>query len=273
MLNVSELESKWLKYKIKSFMPYIVISVSTAIIAFSVYFIYDSDIIPTASTQEKSIEAAVVVIKAEPQDIKPQIVEKKTVVPNDKVEIAKIEPVSNVPAVDKVENEKITLIPSMDFIEKIRTNSSANIQEQKSKPKEVKVTSKKEESKEKKVKKESVKDKPENNSINFTRQNTYEDINHVIGRFNNNNNPALSLFVAKKYYEIGEYKNAYNYALITNEINNNIEASWIVFAKSLVMLDKKDKAIQTLQKYVNHSKSNKAKMLLDEIISGKFNDR
>jgi len=63
---------------------------------------------------------------------------------------------------------------------------------------------------------------------------------------------------------------SYNYSLITNELNNNIEASWIIFTKSLVKLNKKEMAVKTLQQYVEHSQSNQAKLLLDEITSGKF---
>jgi tetratricopeptide (TPR) repeat protein len=85
-----------------------------------------------------------------------------------------------------------------------------------------------------------------------------------------NNNPALSLFVAKKYYELGDYAQAYNYALITNQINRDIEASWIIFTKSLVKLNKRDQAIQTLKDYIESSSSNTARILLEEIQSGKF---
>jgi hypothetical protein len=115
-----------------------------------------------------------------------------------------------------------------------------------------------------------IKPEEQQSSISIHRQNTQEDIHHVIKRFKINNNPALSLFIAKKYYELGEYRKSYNYALITNEINSNIEASWIIFAKSLVKLNEKDIAIKTLRTYYDHSGSNKAKILLDEIISGKF---
>ena len=83
----------------------------------------------------------------------------------------------------------------------------------------------------------------EDSTISIKRQNTHEDIQHVIKRFKKSNNPALSLFVAKKYYELENYNAAYNYALITNELNNDIEESWIIFTKSLVKLGKKDKAI------------------------------
>ena len=98
----------------------------------------------------------------------------------------------------------------------------------------------------------------------------YSHTEDVIKRFKKNNNPALSLFIAKKYYELENYDQSYNYALITNEINDNIDSSWIIFAKSLVKLNKREEAIKTLNKYIQHSHSNQAKILLDEIKSGKF---
>lgn len=107
-------------------------------------------------------------------------------------------------------------------------------------------------------------------SISIARRDAQKDIADVIKRFNTNHNPALSLFVAKQYYQIGDYEQAYNYALITNDINNNIEESWIIFAKSLVQLGKKEQAIQTLQKYLSQSNSSQARQLLDEINTGKF---
>lgn len=253
MLDIHELESRWLKYKLKSYLPYIVISVSSTVILVAGYTLYNSNIAPTTFV-EKEIEKPIVIIKKQVQEIEPKIVEIKEVI------LAK-----------PLKIEKVTLKPSMDFIEKIRINPTPYSEKRVIDIPKKKIQEKKE-LQEEKVKKEPKVDKKESASINIKRQNTYEDINHVIGRFNNNNNPALSLFVAKKYYEMGEYKKAYNYALITNDINNNIETSWIIFAKSLVKLGKKDMAVNTLHKYINHSKSNKAKILLDEIISGKFND-
>ena len=97
-----------------------------------------------------------------------------------------------------------------------------------------------------------------------------DDLKDVLRRFSKNKNPALSLFVAKRYYDMKLYQKAYNYALITNEIDNGIEDSWLIFAKSLVKLDQKEKAIETLQSYVNHSHSMKAKILLDDIRKGSF---
>ena len=106
--------------------------------------------------------------------------------------------------------------------------------------------------------------------IDIERKNDSDDIQGVIKRFNKNNNPALSLFVAKKYYEMGDYHNAYNYALITNNINAEIESSWLIFAKSLVKLGKKEMAARTLQEYIEGSNSKSARRLLDDILNGKF---
>ena len=122
----------------------------------------------------------------------------------------------------------------------------------------------------KKEKKNIVK-KEKTKHITIIKENNYSDIAKIIHRFNKNNNPLLSLFVAKRYYKLGKYREARNYALITNNINQNIEASWLIFSKSLVKLGEKKKAISTLQKYIEYSHSHSATILLDEIRSGKFN--
>jgi hypothetical protein len=102
------------------------------------------------------------------------------------------------------------------------------------------------------------------------RENDMKDIQDVISRFKKNKNPALSLFVAKRYYKIGNYQQAYNYALITNELDTNIEDSWLIFAKSLYKLDQKDMAIKTLKTYLQDSGSVKAKITLDQMEKGNF---
>jgi hypothetical protein len=106
--------------------------------------------------------------------------------------------------------------------------------------------------------------------ISIKRRESQSDIKGIITRFKKSNNPALSLFVAKKSYELGNYEQAYNYALITNGIDNDIEESWLIFAKSLVKLGKPDMAAKTLRKYIQYSHSGNAKILLNDIESGKF---
>ncbi|WP_262823921.1 CDC27 family protein [Sulfurimonas gotlandica] len=191
------------------------------------------------------------------------------------ITVAKVETQKIIPKEQASDDKMLILSPSLNFMSNIKHSSisyddndevrtpSVNI-----KPKNKstqKVIAPKE-----KLEQIEVKAIEKKNVVHIERQNTQEDISHVIKRFKKNNNPALSLFVAKKYYEIEEYHKSYNYALITNEINDNIEASWIIFSKSLVKLNEKDEAIKTLKKYIEHSHSSQAKILLDEITSGKF---
>jgi hypothetical protein len=111
---------------------------------------------------------------------------------------------------------------------------------------------------------------PASGQMMIQRENDMKDIQDVIARFKKNKNPVLSLFVAKRYYQIGNFQQAYNYALITNELDSGIEDSWLIFAKSLYKLDQKDMAIKTLKTYVQDSSSVKAKITLDQMEKGTF---
>lgn len=251
MLNIVELESQWKHYKLKSFLPYIILTVLFLIAITVILFL--------TLTNKKLLEKNIV--ELEEQDKKVEVIEEvmeETVRP---------------------EVEKLIISPSFNFIQEIKNEPKTPTIEQRPTPKPEKVEIKKppvQKSPPKqaeKVLKQVVKTKAiekKQTSISISRKNTIDDINDVIKRFNKNNNPALSLFVAKKYYELSEYKKSYNYALITNEINNDIESSWIIFAKSLVKLGQKNKAIKVLNKYISHSNSNRASMLRDKIASGKF---
>ncbi|MDD2652352.1 MAG: CDC27 family protein [Sulfurimonas sp.] len=181
------------------------------------------------------------------------------------------------------EIKRVVLTPSLEFISKIDTTAPKNhsLEVISNKKKEVVVAEEiKPVIQEIKVEKiEPIKmEEPEipiakeekKGSISISRRDEQKDIADVIKRFNVNHNPALSLFVAKKYYQLGDYEQAYNYALATNDINKNIEESWILFAKSLVKLNKKEMAVETLKKYISHSNSPQAKQLLEEIKVGKF---
>jgi predicted Zn-dependent protease len=266
MLNLVELERRWLQYKIKSYLPYLIIAISVIIIVIvlSILMSQSSDKIADAKTTISPIEKVEVPIKTIEQPTK---------------QSPQIKPVH------KMQNSETTkLSPSMDFMRKMQNSTqpyyegdsldrdepSSQEQELKQRHQKIRNTVKEEEIIEEVVAPiEDIKP-PESKKISIKIQNTQSDIKDIIRRFKKNNNPALSLFVAKKYYELGDYHKAYNYALMTNEINRDIEASWIIFAKSLVKLGKKDMAVKTLEKYINQSQSNSAKILLDEINSGKF---
>ena len=278
MLNTRELEKRWLAYKIKSYIQHAIIISAILTIAIFVNMIKEAK-----TTQEKEIVA---IINA-------------TDVKKDKIEVKQVPEQISTPKPEKIEvieeyvakqeqtaieqYEELKLKPSLSFMKKIQSSNFPYYQEE--------VGSKKTNAKKTNKQKEKTLDiailetptvessaltkinndeELTDNRIVIDRHNAKDDINTIIKRFKKNNNPALSLFIAKKYYELGDYHNSYNYALITNQINNSIEDSWIVFSKSLVKLDKKDMAIKTLKDYIKDSYSNNAKILLDDIQSGKF---
>jgi len=258
MHNIQELEQRWLEYKIKSYLPYGITFVFSIVLIVTLLFIENKK---TPLVKMQSEETPL-----------------KTIVSIEPKQIVQQDPIPK-PVLKKElpQEKKVVLTPSMDFMKKLRTDSvntydshSQQYEKVPTTPKISKPVSPKQPLKQeikKPIYKTETYEKPK---INISNKETQNDIQYVIKRFKKNNNPALSLFVAKKYYKIGNYQQAYNYALITNEINNDIEQSWIIFAKSLVKLNKKDLAIKTLSKYVKHSHSGNAKVLLDNIKSGKF---
>ena len=276
MHNIHDLEKRWLRYKIKSFIPHVLISLMVIISSTLLLSIYTKK--STLFTTQN------IVLNAEMQQpISKKIISKVEVVPIEKIALPVIIP-PVVQTTKKVvvkpiiiqENTKITLSPSMDFIKNLRsssTNSYKSNSFKSKKPQYVQERYNEEEEleiEERKVQKKKSIIVHKEKKVLIQRQESQSDINHVIARFQKNNNPALSLFIAKKYYKLGDYKQAYNYALLTNQINKSIDQSWIIFARSLVKLNKKEKAKSILKSYIKSSKSVNAKVLLDDIKSGKF---
>jgi tetratricopeptide (TPR) repeat protein len=107
-------------------------------------------------------------------------------------------------------------------------------------------------------------------SLSLNRNESKLDIGSIERRFKETSNPGLGLFIARYYYDQGNYSNAYNFALKTNSINNKMDESWIIFAKSLVKLGKTDQAKKTLQLYISETNSDAARSLLDSIEQGTF---
>jgi len=301
MLNVIDLEARWLRYKIKSYLPHLALFITFVLIGLVLYFyiatvqkveieVLNTEELQTPTTQtdtiqvvvpEEHIETKTIVEDNKSQEApsplqKEEIIEQKT---EEKVETQSIE--RNIPAT----STSRVFTPSMGFMQELKEQSTpyyenANFS-QTAAPSSVQIEETFEEehveevlidSDEEYVEAEETQkyEQIQSKKINIKRQNIEEDLVGIIARFKKSNNPALSLFIAKIYYELGEYHNAYNYALITNDLNRDIETSWLIFSKSLVKLGKKAMAIKTLKEYISYSKSQSAKILLDEIESGKF---
>ena len=267
MLNTRDLERRWLRYKIKSFVPHAVITFSLAVISTVIYFYF--------SSSQKLEENFAIANQKTPQ-LQPQ---QETTLNNTQSNQVNISAVSNTDSEissneQHINTKKVVLKPSLDFMKNIQDSSNGYYertpQEETFQTQYVASSTSNEAIDEVIV--EQVEEEIQDNSkkIVIARETSTQDIQDAEKRFKKNNNPALSLFLSKQYYAKGDYPKSYNYALITNQLDKNNEDSWLVFARSLVKLGKKDSAEKALKEYIKFSHSSNAQLLLDDITTGKF---
>ncbi len=271
MLNTRDLERRWLKYKIKSFLPYLIITISGAVIV-----IFVSLYLTSVDTMNNTPEIKQTLVQSK------EVVEEKKV-SNQTVEKQEAPAIKNIvepqiikPIIEK--EEHLVLKPSLDFMKKMEEPSNnyyakvATIQK-----KDIRVSTTKPK-KQQIIEQQTViveevmleKPSPKETPVVITRKNSLKDIKDAERRFKQNNSPALSLFLAKQYYSLDDYAKAYNYALITNQLDKENEESWIIVSKSLVKLGKIELAKKALNEYIKFSHSSNAELLLDDITTGKF---
>ena len=288
MLNTHDLEKRWLQYKIKSYIPYLVLVLTLIFILTAVVFFMNDSQEDSNKVKNNSVQRTEQTsLEKQEEKTKPVQTKVQTAIANKPIYQTKEDKKEPAPQISSTQNNVI-LKPSMDFMKKLHTSTPDSYHPTSiptKKKTEKKVLKKRKEVSKQKVPKEEyieieaqkpiqeiTEKAPQEQKVQITikRRESENDIKEVIKRFQKNNNPALSLFAAKKYYELGNYKQAYNYALVTNKINNDIEESWLIFAKSLVKLGKKEQALKTLHEYIKYSHSSNAQILFDEIQRGKF---
>ncbi len=256
MHNVQELERKWIQYKIKSYSLYIAIIVILTLLVPMVIFFFPK----TLHVSDKNTTF---------------LIPKKSITSDRNHSVKRVE-LSHTETNQTA--EKLVLRPSLSFVDKMDTSSNTppiqaptaqTVKE--TAVKHVSPTKSSFEPPKTALKPTyTVKTVTNNKKINIQTHTMDDDLQDVAQRFKKTNNPTLGLFLAKKYYEMGQYDLSYNYALLTNQLDSKIDMSWIIFAKSLVKLGQKEKAITTLQSYSKNSHSKQALTLLDEIESGRF---
>lgn len=256
MLNTRDLERRWLRYKIKSFFPYIIILLSLLAIIVVISLYVNSE---TNKPVKKTVKQEVNRSNEKPV--------------NSPTSVAKnITPTKEINKTLHVTTQQI-LRPSMDFIRDVQNSSKKDSQNHIQKQSVKKVSKPVKQPALQPVKTETIQTPKQAvvpKKVIIQAQTDLKEIQEVEQRFEKNNSPALSLFLARQYYARGNYEKSYNYALITNQLNKDIEASWLLFSKSLVKLGKKDKAVDALSEYIKYSNSSNAQLLLKDILSGKF---
>ena len=89
-------------------------------------------------------------------------------------------------------------------------------------------------------------------------------------KFSKSKNPRDALLLAKAYYKKHQYRASEEWALSANKLDNNLEESWLLFAKSKAKLGKQKEALKILVSYYKKSHSAKAKRLIGQIKTGRI---
>lgn len=284
MLNTRDLEKRWLKYKIKSYIPHVIITLSIILITTSALFFVSSEkqteILAKEYTElEIPQQQTIATIKTKP-------IEAKQTDIKDAPSIASVmdTEIKVIPEPMPQTNKRVVLQPSLDFMKKIQDSSDGYYKKTPKvqtfdtayvapqtihKKKEPKTTNTAVDVEEVVVEETPVTTQKAKKIV-IARETSIEDIKDAEKRFKKNNNPALSLFLAKQYYARGDYSKSYNYALITNQLDKDNEDSWLIFSRSLVKLGKTKLAKKALNEYIKFSHSSNAELLLDDITTGKF---
>lgn len=235
MLDIRNLERRWIKYKIKSYAPHIVSAIIVTIMVLLLPFIWSDP------KENRSIPAATSLISSTPKATpatKQQLIEESSTVLEPSMDFVRsfqtstpvTQTVSTLPP--KIEKPSLTAIAPIPTLETVSSKGSA--------------------------------------SFGLNRNESKLDIENIERRFKENSNPNLGLFIARYHYDHGNYNEAYNFSLKTNTLNSKMDESWIIFAKSLIKLGKTEQAKKTLQVYISESNSESARSLLESIERGNF---
>lgn len=249
MLDIQSLKRRWLYYKFKTYLPYIAVII-IFILGYTVYSILNK-----AQYSENS-----------PVDIPSSAQKTSPLPPKESSPSAEVILEPSMDFMQNIEPLSATESPTTSIIQPVTHKESvvhSPISTQAALPKETIFQSPP-------APKDLLPNKPTSNETKgpapiVKRDESPLNINELQTRFQSNGNPNLGVFIARYHYDHGNYPEAYNYALKTNAINNKMEESWLIFAKSLIKMGKVDQAKKTLQLYISQSNSENAKNLLDSL--------
>lgn len=248
MLDIASLERRWLKYKIKRSLPYLIAAIGTGIVIVAFDYFLDTDKASTPPPIKKEISSVKKQPKATIQEeamvLEPsmQFIQSITINTPDITEPDVNAPATPLPVIPKKVLPVQKNIPAAPVTKNIQTVTTP--------PPAPQIL---------------IQPNISKKTTSIKRDSATFDIHEIEDRFTSNSNPHLGLYIARYHYDNGNYSEAYNYALKTNAINNTIEESWLIFTKSLIKLGRTEQAKKTLQLYISQSNSEEAKNLLNSL--------
>jgi hypothetical protein len=272
MHKVHELEDRWFNYKVKKLISPVMRFSALSLVFAGSYYTYSNqnDILSLLAPSHTMTNVLGVSI-----DVNNTIVEKSEVIKKEEVVIVKTEEIIEKKEILEIPKvlEKIVLVPIIPVIDMDKEERISHVKRVKS-VKRVKATTKMVKAKKNAyltTKELSVITKSQRKSkkMNFTStsSNYLETMKH---KFAKSNSPRDALLLAKTYYKNLDYVASEKWALSANKLDNSLEDSWLLFAKSKAKLGKKKEALKVLVSYYKKSKSLKAKRLIGQIQTGRI---
>ena len=261
MINTKELEKRWFRYKAKGLILIFAIFAIFFLLLYGGYFILykldletkKSEMIEEQRVEERSVEI-------EPVQEILDINFTEPILFDEIIDIEELE-----------ETEDILLSPTIPIVD---LDEEKKTQHRSRKRVVHRQKEHKEHHKEKKATYLTVKElavvnghsakSVERKTINLHKSsNNY--LNIMKEKFNQNKNPREALLIAQAYYRAGNYENSEKWALKANNLDKNLDESWLLFASSQERLGRREEALKILLTYYRRSKSPKAKALIDKM--------
>lgn len=269
MHDITDLENKWFDYKVKKILlPAVKVSALYVVVAGS-YYTYSTKSDRLLSLLPSNNMTAVLGVSIDANDsVVEKVLPSKSKVLKTKA-VEKISLVPIIPVIDMEKEERISDVKRVKHVKKVKyTKESHRVKAKKNEyltSQELGVINKKH-----KQAKVAIAKKPrKTKKMNFTSTSTnYVEI--MKEKFAKSRTPRDALLLAQSYYKNANYSESEKWSLSANKLDNSLEESWLLFAKSKAKLGKKKEALKILVNYYKRSQSIKAKAVIRQIQTGRI---
>ena len=270
MHKVKELEKKWFHYKMKQMlMPAIKIS-SLYLLFVGSYYLYDKNGDMVLSPNKTNVlgvsmemnDSIVVEKKIVSTKVAPKPQEEKNKEVEEKIVLRPI-----IPVIDMEREERIS--ETVKHHKVVKRHHSSKPQNSVKAKKNSYLTAKELATIAKPHGRIEVVPPRKTKKIHFTSTST-NYIARMKQKFSKSKSPRDALLLAKAYYKKQNYSEAEEWALSANKLDNSLEDSWLLFAKSKAKLGKQKEALKILVSYYRKSQSSKVKSLIGQIKTGRI---
>ena len=110
--------------------------------------------------------------------------------------------------------------------------------------------------------------KPARKRVNIQVTSASNEESVLRDQFLKTNNPTIALELARLNFRNNNFKEAIKWSLAANDIDNSLEESWIIFAKSKYKLKQSDDAVKALREYNKNLNKASINELINKIKSG-----